>query len=111
MNRFRTCFLYVFVFLSIAIPACAGEITVIDSLGRSVAVPASPERIIGSGSGALRLIVYLAGVLLMDLALIFFGWDWQMFTVNLLLGIPVFFEATGLYHAVVKELADAKKED
>lgn len=59
----------------------------------------------------LRLIVYLAGVLLMDLALIFFGWDWQMFTVNLLLGIPVFFEATGLYHAVVKELADAKKED
>ncbi len=59
MNRFRTCFLYVFVFLSIAIPACAGEITVIDSLGRSVAVPASPERIIGSGSGALRLIVYL----------------------------------------------------
>lgn len=59
MQRFRACFLYVFVFLSIAFPAQAGKITVTDSLGRDVAVPVSPERIIGSGSGALRLIVYL----------------------------------------------------
>ena len=42
-----------------ALPASATETTVTDVLGRSVTVPASPERIIGSGSGALRLIVYL----------------------------------------------------
>ncbi len=52
MNRFQTGFLYVLILLSIAFPARAGEITVTDSLGRAVAVPASPERIIGSGSGA-----------------------------------------------------------
>lgn len=40
-------------------PALAGEMTVTDVLGRSVTVPASPERVIGSGSGALRLLVYL----------------------------------------------------
>lgn len=59
MQRFRPCFLYVFVLLSIAVPACAGRLTVTDSLGRTVTVPASPERVIGSGSGALRLLVYL----------------------------------------------------
>lgn len=33
--------------------------TVVDSLGRSVTIPTPLERIIGSGSGALRLITYL----------------------------------------------------
>ena len=42
-----------------ALPAAAAQMTVTDSLGRSVTIPASPERIIGSGSGALRLITYL----------------------------------------------------
>lgn len=39
--------------------ACGAEMTVTDCLGRSVTVPAAPERIIGSGSGALRLLTYL----------------------------------------------------
>lgn len=42
-----------------SLPALAGEITVTDTLGRSVVVPESPERIIASGSGCLRLVVYL----------------------------------------------------
>ena len=42
-----------------ALPALAGEIAVVDSLGRSVTVPESPERIIASGSGCLRMVVYL----------------------------------------------------
>ncbi len=40
-------------------PAFAAEMTVTDSLGRAVTVPVPTERIIGSGSGALRLITYL----------------------------------------------------
>lgn len=47
------------LFCLFALPASAAEMTVTDVLGRSVTVPASPERIIASGSGALRLIVYL----------------------------------------------------
>lgn len=42
-----------------SLPALAGEIVVTDTLGRSVSVPESPERIIASGSGCLRLVVYL----------------------------------------------------
>ena len=48
-------------FLLLSLPALAAEMTVTDSLGREVTVPASLERIIGSGSGALRLITYLQG--------------------------------------------------
>lgn len=42
-----------------ALPSSGQELTVTDSLGRSVSVPSSPERLIASGSGALRLVVYL----------------------------------------------------
>ena len=37
----------------------ADSLSVVDSLGRTVAVPASPDRVICSGSGCLRLLVYL----------------------------------------------------
>ncbi|RKJ79129.1 MULTISPECIES: iron ABC transporter substrate-binding protein [unclassified Pyramidobacter] len=39
--------------------ACGAEMTVTDCLGRSVTVPVAPQRILGSGSGALRLLTYL----------------------------------------------------
>jgi len=39
--------------------SCGAEMTVTDCLGRSVTVPAAPQRILGSGSGALRLLTYL----------------------------------------------------
>ncbi len=42
-----------------ALPSSGQDMAVTDSLGRSVTVPSSPERIIASGSGALRLVVYL----------------------------------------------------
>ncbi len=59
MQLFRNVFLVLLAAACLVFRADAGGITVTDSLGRAVAVPASPERIIGSGSGALRLIVYL----------------------------------------------------
>ena len=39
--------------------ACGAEMTVTDCLGRAVTVPVAPQRILGSGSGALRLLTYL----------------------------------------------------
>lgn len=49
----------VLVALLLAFPAHAEDLTVVDVLGRSVTVPRNPQRVIGSGSGALRLLVYL----------------------------------------------------
>ncbi len=40
-------------------PAKAGTVTVTDTANRTVAVPENPQRIIGVGAGALRMIVYL----------------------------------------------------
>jgi len=48
-----------FLFLFFTVSSFGGELTVTDSLGRSVTVPAQPERIIASGSGTLRLVTYL----------------------------------------------------
>ena len=48
-----------FLLLFAPLSASGGEMTVTDCLGRSVTLPASPEHIIGSGSGALRLLTYL----------------------------------------------------
>lgn len=56
----KACISSLFVLLCLsALPARAGEIAVTDTLGRSVVVAESPERIIASGSGCLRLVVYL----------------------------------------------------
>lgn len=45
--------------LVVAGGAFATDLSVTDALGRTVSVPQSPERVICSGSGALRLLVYL----------------------------------------------------
>jgi iron complex transport system substrate-binding protein len=55
----RRCLALVLILLS-AVPALAGETRVItDALGRHVTIPAKVERVICSGSGCLRLLVYL----------------------------------------------------
>ncbi len=59
MNFFRKICAVALAAVFMTFPAFAGDITVTDCLGRTVTVPASPDRIIGSGSGALRLITYL----------------------------------------------------
>ncbi|MGI6782703.1 MAG: iron ABC transporter substrate-binding protein [Aminivibrio sp.] len=59
MKRFLSVLTIFAALCLFALPAAAAQMTVTDSLGRSVTIPASPERIIGSGSGALRLITYL----------------------------------------------------
>lgn len=59
MFRNKVLLSFCLLFCLLAVTASSAETTVTDVLGRSVTVPVSPERIIGSGSGALRLIVYL----------------------------------------------------
>ncbi len=55
----RRCLVLVLLLLA-AVPSLAGETRVItDALGRHVTIPAKVERVICSGSGCLRLLVYL----------------------------------------------------
>lgn len=57
---FRTAFTVLVVTLLCASAALAAETrTVTDALGRTVTIPAKVERVICSGSGSLRLLVYL----------------------------------------------------
>lgn len=52
--------LAVVLLLFCAVPALAGETRIVtDALGRQVTIPAKVERVICSGSGCLRLLVYL----------------------------------------------------
>ncbi len=56
-----TCFVFAFIFLSLACSGVRAEetVTVRDMAGRTVQAPLMPERLICLGPGALRLIVYL----------------------------------------------------
>ncbi|MFP4031525.1 MAG: iron ABC transporter substrate-binding protein [Desulfococcaceae bacterium] len=56
-NHFIKIFLPILI-LAAAVPA-AGERQITDQVGRTVAVPENPERIVCIGPGALRLVVYL----------------------------------------------------
>ncbi len=51
-------FFFLILILATAIPA-AGERQITDQVGRTVAVPENPKRIVCIGPGALRLVVYL----------------------------------------------------
>lgn len=57
----------------------------------------------------LRLIVYLSGLVIMNVAMLFIGWDWSQFALNFLYAVVVYFIATGEYHTIIK--AFAKKEE
>jgi hypothetical protein len=52
----------------------------------------------------LRLITYITALALLDVALIFIGWDWSSFALNFVNAVLVYLAATGEYHTVVKEL-------
>lgn len=59
MFRYKKTFFIILASLLFSVPAHGETIIVTDVLGRSVTVPQHPERVICSGSGALRLLVYL----------------------------------------------------
>lgn len=59
MKRFVSASLILWMLLLLTAPAWAANRTVTDGVGRKVEIPAKVERLIASGSGALRLITYL----------------------------------------------------
>ena len=52
----------------------------------------------------LRLIVFLVGLAILDIALLFVGWDWQQFALNFLNALVVYFVATGEYHTIIQSI-------
>lgn len=52
----------------------------------------------------LRLIVFLSGLAILDVALLFIGWDWQQFALNFINALVVYFVATGEYHTIIKSI-------
>lgn len=69
------------------------------------------KRILGLeiNTWVLRTIVFLAGLVILDVALLFIGWDWQQFALNFLNAVVVYFVATGEYHTIIKSIS--KKEE
>lgn len=69
------------------------------------------KRILGLeiNTWVLRLVVFLSGLTILNVALLFVGWDWQQFALNFLNALVVYFVATGEYHTIIK--AVSKKEE
>lgn len=56
----------------------------------------------------LRLTVFLVGLAILDVALLFVGWSWEQFALNFLNALVVYFVATGEYHTIIKALTKAE---
>lgn len=56
----------------------------------------------------LRFLTYIISVAVLDIALFFVGWNMELFALNFLNALVVYFTATGEYHTVLKEIKERK---